>query len=572
MSADLAGLASGGPVSGSLAATALILARTLDDGAGLATAAVARELRATLLALAAGGGGDDDGTQTLLAELSTPVLDGPQPVAGRRTARGSARSRELLGKPLMPWQQHVADIALEVDPATGRLAYREVVLTVPRQAGKTAARAGGQDAPLPRVRRARRTCSTPPRTGSTRWRSGRTTRSRRCRPRRCPGCSPSAASAARRRSAGRTGPAGASPRRTSPPATPRRSTWGSWTRPGPGSTTSWRPACRPTMITRPQSTAVDRVSTAGTAASTWLRGKVDAGREQPDGRRTAYFEWSAPADADPADPATWWACIPSLGHTVTEDAIRAEYDRLDPDAFARSYLQPVARRATGRRVAGDHRGDWQACLDPRSQHVGRVAFALDVSPDRAWASIAAAGRRADGLTHVELVDHRPGTGWVVERLAELVAAAQPARRCGRPGQRGRRAAARPGRRRDRAWSRPTARDVAGAAGALYDATRPDAADDPPHRPARPDCRRCRCRPAAPGGRLDVEPARRHRLHHPAGRLLAGGLGLRLLARGPAFRGRGMRVGLGEGGRPAPSPRSLAWLVMSTRSAKSVSLA
>jgi hypothetical protein len=70
---DLAGLASAGPVGASLAATALILAGTLDDGAGLATAAVARELRATLLALAGSGGGDDDGTQGLLAELSAPV-------------------------------------------------------------------------------------------------------------------------------------------------------------------------------------------------------------------------------------------------------------------------------------------------------------------------------------------------------------------------------------------------------------------------------------------------------------------------------------------------------------------
>ncbi len=48
----------------------------------------------------------------------------------------------------------------------------------------------------------------------------------------------------------------------------------------------------PTMITRPQP-QLWVVSTAGTVASTWLRGKVDAGRGQPDGRRTAYFEWSA---------------------------------------------------------------------------------------------------------------------------------------------------------------------------------------------------------------------------------------------------------------------------------------
>ena len=37
----------------------------------------------------------------------------------------------------MPWQRHVADIAYELDEETGRLAYREVRLTVPRQSGKT---------------------------------------------------------------------------------------------------------------------------------------------------------------------------------------------------------------------------------------------------------------------------------------------------------------------------------------------------------------------------------------------------------------------------------------------------
>lgn len=44
----------------------------------------------------------------------------------------------LLGMPLMPWQQYVADVALEVDPATGWWAYDKVVLTVQRRAGKSA--------------------------------------------------------------------------------------------------------------------------------------------------------------------------------------------------------------------------------------------------------------------------------------------------------------------------------------------------------------------------------------------------------------------------------------------------
>src|SRR5215469_1797746 len=42
-----------------------------------------------------------------------------------------------LGKPFMPWQQLVADVVLEIDPLTGRLAYDEWGLTVPRQSGKS---------------------------------------------------------------------------------------------------------------------------------------------------------------------------------------------------------------------------------------------------------------------------------------------------------------------------------------------------------------------------------------------------------------------------------------------------
>lgn len=41
-----------------------------------------------------------------------------------------------LGWDLMPWQRYVLDVALEINPATGRLAYRQVMVTLPRQGGK----------------------------------------------------------------------------------------------------------------------------------------------------------------------------------------------------------------------------------------------------------------------------------------------------------------------------------------------------------------------------------------------------------------------------------------------------
>ena len=44
---------------------------------------------------------------------------------------------EILGKPLMPWQRRAVDVALEIDPETGLLAYHTVILIVMRQNGKT---------------------------------------------------------------------------------------------------------------------------------------------------------------------------------------------------------------------------------------------------------------------------------------------------------------------------------------------------------------------------------------------------------------------------------------------------
>lgn len=57
-----------------LAEMAFALARALDEGAGMATAAVNRELRNNLIELASQGVHDDD---DLEADLSAPLRDQP---------------------------------------------------------------------------------------------------------------------------------------------------------------------------------------------------------------------------------------------------------------------------------------------------------------------------------------------------------------------------------------------------------------------------------------------------------------------------------------------------------------
>ena len=73
--ADIGSLISTHPMGEALAEMSYNLARTLDAGAGLAVAAVNRELRANLVELARLGVGDDD---DLDAALSTPVRDTPE--------------------------------------------------------------------------------------------------------------------------------------------------------------------------------------------------------------------------------------------------------------------------------------------------------------------------------------------------------------------------------------------------------------------------------------------------------------------------------------------------------------
>jgi len=70
---DLEALITAHPMGESLAAMSINLARTLDAGAGLAVAAVNRELRANLIELARLGVDGDDGDFD--DELSTPVRD-----------------------------------------------------------------------------------------------------------------------------------------------------------------------------------------------------------------------------------------------------------------------------------------------------------------------------------------------------------------------------------------------------------------------------------------------------------------------------------------------------------------
>ena len=324
----------------------------------------------------------------------------------------------------MPWQSWVADVALELDEH-GQFAYKLVVVTVPRQSGKTTldGMVMTQRAMRPR---ARVWFTMQTQKDATDWLINEF----------WPLLAPLGGAVGLKRGVGKEQVSVHSSQgliRAFPP-----------TEDGLHSKTSdlvvvdecWAfdpehgraidQAVIPTQATRPDA-QVWKVSTAGTASSTWWHGTVEAARADVEAGRTdglCYFEWSCPDDLDPVAPTSWPLYHPAYGHTIGQPAMTAALDMLGPDDFARAYGNrwvSLASRVIP--VEAWRRGREEVAALPEP---GRAALAFDVALDRSDATIVMAWRDAAGLAHLEVADHRDGTGWLVERLGELVERWHPA--------------------------------------------------------------------------------------------------------------------------------------------------
>ena len=330
-----------------------------------------------------------------------------------------AKVAELCGYELMPWQRQVLDVALEIDPKTGRLVYREVRLTVPRQSGKTTLllslmthRCIGfgerqrvvftmqtrQDARAKLFEDYKPVLEASPLGERLHFREGN------------------------------------GHERIS---FPNGSLWGltsSGEKSGHGPTVDlgvldeafaqeddrFEQALKPSMITR-GSAQFWVVSTMGTNASTYFNHKVDAGRlaaEQGLDEGVAYFEWSAGEDEDPASHDTWFRCMPALGITVPVEAVQADFNSMKLDEFKRAYLniKHDKGKAAEWKVISEAQYLDALDLDGRISPNSKLTFGVDVSPDRSRAAIAVAGDRKGGGVQVEVVEAQGGVSWVVERL------------------------------------------------------------------------------------------------------------------------------------------------------------
>jgi phage terminase large subunit-like protein len=325
-----------------------------------------------------------------------------------------------LRRPYLPWQQYVADVLGEVDPKTGKPIYRDGIITVPRQQGKTTIilvkktyRAFGFGSPQ-MIRF----------TAQTKLDAIDKLREHRDILKDSP--------AFRRRFTFRdtNGQEGIHWNNGS-----KEILKSTTTKAGHGASLDLmiiseafaqvdnrlEESARPTMLARPMAQMLVE-STAGNATSIYFNELVRMNRERLAAdpfapSRTAYFDWSAPDDADPADPAVWQACMPALGHTIDLADVQHEFETATSmRSFKRSYLNIADRGEAEQQIVDPN--IWADLVDPTTRIAGEVFFALDITPDRSWSSVGIAGRNDEQLEHVGLIKHDRGTHWVVEYVVE----------------------------------------------------------------------------------------------------------------------------------------------------------
>lgn len=149
-----------------------------------------------------------------------------------------------------------------------------------------------------------------------------------------------------------------------------------------------------------------------------------------------FAEWSIDAHTDrcgpaceahddPSSPESWAKANPGLGIRISVEHVARELASMGGTGFARERLGVGNYATDGAAWSVIGSEEWSALAVPESKVEPPVAIAVDMTPDRANVAVAVAGRRGDGLRHIEVIHHERNGSWVVDRLVELVEKHRP---------------------------------------------------------------------------------------------------------------------------------------------------
>ena len=126
------------------------------------------------------------------------------------------------------------------------------------------------------------------------------------------------------------------------------------------------------------------------------------------------FEWSAPDGAKTDDMRALAQANPALGYgRMTERALLSNRETFPENKFRSECMCQQVETILPSPFPD---GAWENALDNNSEiPAGNpVYYGIDLSADRKWSSVAACGMRSDGNYHIELIERRPGTDWVLD--------------------------------------------------------------------------------------------------------------------------------------------------------------
>ncbi len=160
------------------------------------------------------------------------------------------------------------------------------------------------------------------------------------------------------------------------------------------------------------------VSTAGHRDSTFLRAKVDAGREAAadPGSRLGFLEWGLPLGADPYDRSAW-SFHPALGRTLDLEDMEAICDQFADHPG--EWLRAICNRWTDTRESVFDMAAWDALGERIERPKGkRLVVGFEVAGGRAAAVVAFLG--GDGRPVVETLHAHDQPGRFPAELAAMV--------------------------------------------------------------------------------------------------------------------------------------------------------
>jgi hypothetical protein len=176
-----------------------------------------------------------------------------------------------------------------------------------------------------------------------------------------------------------------------------------------------------------------------------LRGVRDRGRKGRDAR-LGYIEYCAPDPKEACErgescdhtldtpgcgcdkPELIRLANPAVGRRIMLETIVSERRALPPEEYGRERMGWWDDPADG--IAVIDPITWAKQGDTKSTTADPVALAFDVRPGNLAAAVGSVGRLLDVPQNVDIwrgdiVEHRSGTDWLVERLAQICLKARP---------------------------------------------------------------------------------------------------------------------------------------------------